>query len=200
MTISAKPLNAGDRFGQITLVSIVESPRRGTFWLCRCDCGNEVVKYAGHIRAGQAKSCGCVKGAHRTHQMSGSSEYRAWDNARSRCYRENDRKYPTYGGRGVRMCEAWRQSFEAFIADMGKKPTSLHTLDRINNDGNYEPSNCRWATRTEQNNNRSFNRHLMLNGELLTVAQAARAVGLPHATILHRLDAGKSDEEAVRHE
>ncbi len=96
------------------------------------------------------------------------------------------------------MCDRWRNSFQAFIDDMGRKPTPLHTLDREDNDGPYSPDNCRWATRVEQNNNRSFNRHMTINGERLTVAQAARNAGLPHATVLSRLDAGKSDDEAVR--
>lgn len=191
-------LQPGDRFGKLLLLEPINVPgRRGIFWRCSCDCGKRILKYGGHIRAGQAKSCGCVKGAHRTHQMSGTSEYKAWDNARSRCYRLKDKKYPRYGGRGITMCDEWRQSFEAFIRDMGKKPTPHHSLDRINSDGPYSPENCRWATDIEQNNNRSFNRRLVVNGHSVTVAQAARLTGLPHATILSRLDAGKSDAEAV---
>lgn len=191
----------GMRFGIVTTVEAIKLPcRRGTFWRCLCDCGNTSIKYSGFLRTGKARSCGCVKGANRTHQMSGTPEYKAWDNARSRCYREKDRKYPLYGGRGIRMCAEWRDSFSAFIADVGLKPSSNHSLDRINGNGNYEPSNCRWATAVEQNNNRSINRHLVFGGETMTVAEAARRTGIPHATILGRLDAGKSDAEAVRHE
>ncbi|HWL06770.1 MAG TPA: hypothetical protein VNQ99_17840 [Xanthobacteraceae bacterium] len=131
--------------------------------------------------------------------MTGTPEYRAWNNARSRCYREKDRKYPLYGGRGIAMCDEWRRSFSAFFADMGPRPSPNHTLDRIDNNGNYEPGNCRWATSIEQNNNRRFNRHIHLNGRRLTVSEAARETGIPHATILSRLDAGRSDEEAVGH-
>jgi hypothetical protein len=133
------------------------------------------------------------------HGMSGTPEYKAWDNAKGRCYREKDRKYPLYGGRGITMCDEWRSSFKAFFDDIGPRPSPLHSLDRKDGDGPYSPDNCHWATEEEQNNNRSFNRHLTVNGERVTVAQAARETGIPHATILSRLDAGKTDEEAVRH-
>jgi hypothetical protein len=191
-------VSVGDRFGRLTAVKPVKiAGRRGTFWLCRCDCGKTTTKYAGHIRAGQAKSCGCVKGARRTHSMSGTPEYKAWDNARARCYNKNNKRYPLYGARGIYMCEQWRWSFATFLADMGRRPSPQHSLDRRDNNGHYSPENCRWATDEEQNNNRSFNRHITIGGMTMTVAQASRLTGLTHATILSRLDAGKSDEEAV---
>lgn len=171
----------------------------GRFYVCLCDCGNETLKYGGHLRSGEAVSCGCAqRSVNRTHGMSGTPEYRAWDNARSRCHRAADAKYPLYGGRGIAMCDAWRQSFPAFFAELGPRPSAQHSLER--NDGNrgYEPGNCRWATAEEQNNNRSINRHLVVGGERMTVAQASRVTGLPHGTILARLDAGKTDAEAVR--
>lgn len=195
-----RALAPGMKFGSIELIEPVKiEGRHGQFWDCICKCGARTIKYAGHIRAGQAKSCGCVKGANRTHSMSGTPEYKAWDNARSRCYREKDKKYPLYGGRGITMCDRWRNSFAAFLEDMGRKPSPLHSLDRKDSNGLYEPGNCRWATDKEQNNNRSINRHLMVAGERLTVAQAADRTGIPHATILSRLDAGKTDEEAILH-
>lgn len=148
-------LQPGMVFGHITLTQRVSVPgRRGAFWICNCVCGNSIRKYAGHIRAGQAKSCGCIKGAHRTHEMSHTPEYRAWDNARSRCYSERNRKFPHYGGRGIAMCDRWRNSFANFLEDMGRKPDPSLSLDRINNDGPYAPGNCRWATSSQQNKNR----------------------------------------------
>lgn len=132
------------------------------------------------------------------HRMSGSAEYKAWEHARSRCYNKKNIKYPLYGGRGIRMCESWKASFDAFFGDMGRKPTKKHTLDRIDSDGDYEPGNCRWTTYSKQNNNRpSYNRTIIVNGEILTVAQAAALIGIPHATILSRIDSGRSDKEAV---
>ena len=191
-------LAPGMVFGEIILIDKIRiEGRRGTFWICRCSCGSLPIRYAGHIRAGQAKSCGCVKGANRTHMMSHSPEYKAWDNARSRCYREKDIKYPLYGGRGIKMCDTWRSSFEAFFSDMGQRPSPKHSLDRVNSNGDYEPGNCRWATIGQQNNNRSSNRHVLVNGKRLTVAQASVLTGVPHATILGRIDRGVPDEEAV---
>jgi ribosomal protein S27E len=144
----------GARFNRLTAMRPERHPsRRGTFWRCKCDCGNEPLVYAAHLRNGQAKGCGCAKkGVNRTHGMSHSPEYRAWDNARSRCYREKDAKFPLYGSRGIRMCDRWRHSFENFLADMGRRPSPGHSLERKNSDGHYEPANCVWATATEQNN------------------------------------------------
>lgn len=133
-----------------------------------------------------------------SHRMSHAPEYKAWDNARGRCYRPNDNKYPLYGGRGIGMCERWRNSFINFIADMGRRPSASHSLERKDSNGDYCPENCVWATGQEQNNNRpSYNRYVTLNGEKLTLAQASRAVGVPHATIRGRLKRGWSDEETL---
>lgn len=147
-------IGPGSKFGRLTIIEETRSPpRRGRFYRYVCDCGNNGLAYGGHLRAGM-KSCGCIKGANRTHQMSHKPEYRAWDNARSRCYREKDRKFPDYGGRGIKMCDEWRNSFDAFYRDMGNRPSPNHSLDRQDNDGNYDPGNCRWATPSEQNQNR----------------------------------------------
>jgi hypothetical protein len=188
-------IEISSKFGRLTVAEKLPHSK----WRCDCECGNSTVAYAGHLRNGSRVSCGCLIGkANKTHGMSHSPEYKAWDNARSRCYREKDRKYPLYGARGITMCDAWRFSFETFLADMGRRPSPAHSLDREDSDGPYAPKNCRWATAEEQNNNRRFNRYLMVNGERVTVAQAAKLTGLPHATILSRLDAGKSDMEAIR--
>lgn len=184
----------------LTLVVKVVAPagKHGTWWMCRCDCGNNVVKYRGHLLHGTAKTCGCFNPGARTHGMSGTPEYRAWDNARSRCYSKKNRKFPLYGGRGISVCDRWRHSFSNFIEDMGARPSPAHSLERLNGNGNYEPRNCVWASIEQQNNNRSFNRHVTVNGKRLTIAQAARETGIPHATILSRLDSGKSDMEATK--
>lgn len=188
----------GKTVNRLTVLEAVKGPRRGTFFRCRCACGKEAVVYGGHIRDGSRKSCGCVMAeSKRTHGQSRSPEYKAWENARSRCQNPRNKKYPLYGGRGITFSAAWRDDFEAFLSEVGPRPSPLHSLDRIDSNGNYEPGNVRWATDEEQNNNRASNRHVTVNGERMTVAQASRATGIPQATILGRLDRGLSDGEAI---
>lgn len=190
----------GKRFGRLTVLARDPSVRRhrGAFWRCKCDCGNETVAPTGHLNAGQRISCGCAMAESKTiHGKSHSPEYKAWDNARDRCGSPSNLKYHLYGGRGIQMCEEWAASFAAFYRDMGDRPSPKHSLDRIDGDGNYEPTNCRWATIEEQNNNRSFNRHVVVTGKRMTVAEASRKTGIPHATITGRLNRGWPDEEAV---
>ena len=125
-----------------------------------------------------------------------SREYSAWVMMRSRCRNPNMREYPRYGGRGVKVCERW-ESFEAFLADMGAAPSPLHTLDRIDNDKDYCPDNCRWATRKEQARNRYVSRILECGGERRCLCDWAEHLGIPHQTIWHRLRRGWSVERAL---
>lgn len=118
---------------------------------CRCECGTERDVFIGALRTGQSVSCGCHQ--HRTHGMSASPEHRLWRAIIQRCHNPRNTEYRNYGGRGIRVCDEWRNSFERFFADVGPKPSPELTFDRINNDGNYEPGNVRWATRTEQMRN-----------------------------------------------
>lgn len=158
----------GLTFGKLTVIA--EAPRYHcqasrwgfTTWLCRCECGSETTHRDCHLKSGWAKSCGCVKRkehgggwARRIHGLSQTKEYQAWAGARKRCSPNatRGREYRLYFGRGIRMCERWINSFETFLEDVGKCPSDKLSLDRINNDGNYEPGNCRWATITQQNNN-----------------------------------------------
>jgi hypothetical protein len=162
VTRSCQP---GDRYGQLTVLSEAEpgSDGRRTV-LCQCDCGIQKPIRAKDLLAGNYISCGCVRrqrlhdGMQRTHghfeERTGSDVYTSWNNAKNRCYNQKDKSYDDYGGRGIKMCDRWRNSFEAFLEDMGARPSHDHSLDRINNDGDYEPGNCRWATKSEQNGNR----------------------------------------------
>lgn len=123
-------------------------------WLCRCKCGNIVKVALSNLNNGNTKSCGCL---HSQNNLSHTPEYRAWYNLIERCTKIENSRFKDYGGRGIAVCERWLYSFQNFLSDMGFRPSSEHSIDRVNNDGNYEPGNCKWSTPTEQANNRRNN-------------------------------------------
>lgn len=130
---------------------------RRTAWWCECDCGAFRVVLTQSLRNGSSASCGCLKrermsGVMAVHRACGTREYNSWQNMIQRCTNVNRKEYANYGGRGITVCPEWRLSFEAFYKDMGPRPEGM-TLDRADNEGNYEPGNCRWATRSQQNHN-----------------------------------------------
>jgi hypothetical protein len=156
----------GQIFGRLTVISRSVRDKNGfRTWLCRCECdGNERTYRVDALRFGKAKSCGCqrsITAIERSvnvvhgHKAKGkiSAEYRCWCKLRDRCNNPKNQDWVHYGFRGIKVCDRWMESFENFFADMGTKPTPKHSIDRINVDGNYEPSNCRWATHTQQMNN-----------------------------------------------
>lgn len=181
----------GMRFGR--LIALREAPKAarhkaGTKWHCVCDCGAELVTETGALRSGHTKSCGCyhkdrVGEISTTHGRSWTPEWRAWRAMVSRCTVTTNSSYPWYGGRGITVCQRWRQ-FENFLMDMGPRPAGT-TIDRINNDGNYEPGNCRWATREQQDSNKQATVLVTFGGETMTYSQWARKLGTA-ATVIRK--------------
>tara|TARA_R110000868_G_scaffold13848_3_gene64357 strand:- start:8415 stop:8933 length:519 start_codon:yes stop_codon:yes gene_type:complete len=163
----------GIRFGRLLAISLAGRDNGNQcYWNCICDCGNNIKTRATCLRSGDTQSCGCLRNerirkALNKHGESSSikktTEYISWFGMKQRCYNTNFRQYKDYGGRGIKVCERWKESFVNFLEDMGRKPSPQHSLDRINNDGNYEPSNCRWATRSEQQNNKRNNKKMLLS-------------------------------------
>jgi hypothetical protein len=153
-------------------------------WVCQCECGIQRAVDEDNLQGGLTRSCGCLKRALKTtHGETGRREYNAWTAAKARCYTQSTNGYPAYGGRGITMGPRWRNSFSAFLEDMGRCPPGL-TLDRINNDGNYEPGNCRWASPKEQSNNTRSTQLLTFQGQTLSLTDWARHLGFRATTTI----------------
>jgi AraC-like DNA-binding protein len=178
--------------------------RRGScsyWWECRCDCGEVRVITSYSLRDGLSRSCGCLKRENlakrcTTHGRSKSKMYSVWQAMRRRCENPEDPSFLNYGARGITVCERW-QDFQAFYEDMGSRPSHKHTIERIDNSKGYEPSNCKWATRIEQNNNTSRNVRIEYGGRSKTVAQWARELGMNPRTFAGRIERGWSVERAI---
>lgn len=168
---------------------------------CQCDCGSRRVIRLDQLKGGQSKSCGCltrdVAAARATiHGATKSRLHNLWCGMRARCNKPTRRGYSEYGGRGIKVCSRW-EDFECFRRDIGEPPSTKHSLDRIDVNGNYEPGNVRWATSAEQNANKRDNIFTVINGEKLCLKEACRRVGIKYPTVQGRMSRGWSLEAAL---
>lgn len=182
----------GRRYGMLTVDRRSGTLRGCRIWLCKCDCGNTSFVRTAQLNNGQAASCGCQRG-HPTHGHTRggtgkkSPTYSSWQAMNHRCSRPSNPAYAHYRSLGVEVCERW-QVFTNFLSDMGERPSMEHTIDRFPNKiGNYEPSNCRWATKREQANNRVTNVVVEYKGEKFTMAELSRHTGLSKELLRHRI-------------
>ena len=195
----------GLSFGRLTVISRVDdyvtpsTKRRRAQWLCRCECGTEKVVLGEALTRGLTLSCGCLQKeraseARTTHGLTSSRLYSVWSSINGRCYDPDLPTYHRYGGRGITVCDEWRESFQAFhdwaFANGYDEnaPRGQCTIDRIDNDLGYTPDNCRWVTQEVQMNNVSYNHYETYNGETKTVAQWAKDYNIPYALLLDRLN------------
>jgi hypothetical protein len=186
----------GRRFDRAVVIKNEPSVRKHRYVRCKCDCGKEFVSRLDALTRGITHSCGCYhKDVITKHGMWESSEYSIWVGILQRCENPHHRAWKRYGGRGIRVSNTWH-SFEQFYRDMGDKPQGK-TLDRINNDGDYSPDNCRWATCKEQSRNRDDNRTLTFNGETLCIAEWAERLGIRDGTLRERINRGWTTLDAI---
>lgn len=184
----------GKRFGRLTVIGLDHvGKHRGTWWKCRCDCGAETVAYRGCLTSGDTTSCGCYRREHlseygKTHGLTRHPLYSVWSGMVQRCTNPKAQNYRRYGGRGIDVCEAWKCSFESFYnwAIENGYSTGL-SIDRINNSLLYAPDNCRWVTRTAQQNNTRRNHSVTYNNETHTLAEWSRMLGVNHETLRYRV-------------
>ena len=168
---------------------------------CKCDCGNVRVVAGSELCRGRSKSCGCspfAKHGYARRTKGIHSAYSTWANMKQRCTNPKLKHYKNYGGRGIRVCKRWMESFAYFLADMGEKPSPEHSLERLDNNGGYNPDNCRWATRAEQSKNKRNNFLLTYNGQTKTISGWAKSLGIDRMTLKGRLRRGWPLERALR--
>lgn len=186
----------GQRFGRLVVLERMPNKTIGnTIWKCRCDCGNESIVQGGNLRGGKVQSCGCLqREAVTKHGMEATPTYNAWASMKSRCNNPQNKFYQDYGGRGIKYCPQW-EKFEQFLADVGEKPEGLW-LERVDNNLGYEPSNCKWATPTEQRRNTRVNKYYEFRESSKTATAWAEKLQIPVETIRSRLNLGWSIEDA----
>lgn len=202
----------GRKFNRLTVIRrLGRDVWHQYFWECRCDCG-QICSVRGHeIRSGRTKSCGCLwresiilhnqtyTHPKRPHMPKSprTPEHQVWSNMKQRCYNQNHARYKDWGGRGIRVCDEWLNSFQAFLSHVGLRPSPVHTVERINNNGDYEPGNVHWALPVDQARNRRDNRVIVFNGESKILGDWAKQYGLRFGCLHWRLKNGWPLDRAI---
>lgn len=188
-------IKAGDRYGRLTVAVEIEPlvthsakrMHRHRIVRCKCECGELVDAPLQHLRRGAIVSCGCIRKEYATkHGKRYTLTYEIWKTMRQRCVNPRNRKFWLYGGRDITVCDRWLKSFANFLNDMGECPSG-YSIDRVDNDGNYEPANCRWATRKQQARNTRLNRMITFGGHTRCLTEWAEIIGIAQATLRYRL-------------
>jgi hypothetical protein len=187
---------SGKKYGRWTTICETIGAWKYRRVLCECECGTKNHVSFIHLRNGKSKSCGCLKKekhkkAKTKHGMFGTPEYQAWRAMNGRCYNPNFDSHKHYKEMGITVCSEWREGFVAFYRHVGKRPSGRHSIDRINNLGNYEPGNVRWATPEQQQGNKRTSVIVTYCGESINLAEAARRCGLNYNTVFSRYRKGK---------
>lgn len=185
------------KFCKLTVLEFDGRRKNQSFWKCLCDCGKTSIVNGGKLKNGHTKSCGCLLNETRgqsskKHGMSHTPEHNVWLGMQARCYNENNDQYKDWGGRGITVCDRWLgdEGFVNFFADMGKRPSEKHTIERGNNDGNYSPDNCSWELKEVQANNTRSNVFITYNGQTKTVANWGKKIGIPGKVLRKRIKRG----------
>lgn len=186
--MATTPSLYGQKFNKLTVIGLAKRENYRSFWECICECGNKTVVREDHLKSGSTKSCGCylvTKNIVKNGKKFNKPMYNLWRDMVDRCTNKNNKRYSSYGGRGITVCDKWL-TFYGFYRDMGDKPSGK-SLDRIDNNKGYSRENCRWATPTEQNNNKRNSHYLTFNGKTQTITQWARELNINKGTLQTRI-------------
>lgn len=194
----------GKRFNRLVVIRDTGAVRgRSHVWLCRCNCGKH-TKVDGHsLRKKNTQSCGCLSletlaAWRRKHGWNKTREQKIWNAMKQRCYNTKNKRYKHYGGRGIIVCNRWLKSLDNFIKDMGRRPKGRLTIERINNNGNYTPQNCRWATYSEQSRNNSRTRNVTYQGTTMCITDWASELQMPRDTLNWHINKGRTIGQVIK--
>lgn len=185
---------SGQKYGRLTAVSFSHGSNNHSYWNWACDCGNQIITSSVHVKRGATKSCGCLnkesaQARFFKHGLKNTREYNSWRAAKNRCYQPTGIGYKNYGGRGIVMCEEWKDSFNQFLEDMGPCPEGM-TLERLDTNGPYSPQNCAWKSRKEQARNKRYNLKIKHEGKEILLVELAEQLGISYGALLHRHKTG----------